>query len=301
MARIFSAAGAASAPAAPVSATPAASAPAPKASKPAAKAAPTKKAAPAAAPAVAPVSPGEAAYTAPIVARNIFDSSAAKPAARESMVWHATENKWVPRPEPTKSRSEKDDWWYKQEAYKADEKQELRHFEDKLRDVRRLREAKQIGYHPGWTSAKDPYVSMKPEVVDVGKPPATWANRVDQWWEGLAPTQRLVYPEGTGDYGFMQRRVAPRTPSEEELNRPVVGARRAYWIGEEYRTALKKYNDRRAAVETAKDKETIPSEDLAEMADAANRALRRVLRLRAELREFGWTDDKEVEDRFNPK
>jgi hypothetical protein len=80
-------------------------------------------------------------------------------------------------------------------------------------------------------------------------------------------------------------------PSSEELATPVLAARTASKLREQYRQALGEYERRRLATEAAKADPYIDRAVLLPYAADTREALQRVADLKASLREYGWTEE----------
>jgi hypothetical protein len=91
----------------------------------------------------------------------------------------------------------------------------------------------------------------------------------------------VVYP----DYSKVQ------APTRDELAVPVVGARAARQLADEYRQAVGEYERQRVSTEAAKADPYIDRRDLRSYAANTRGALQRVADLKASLREYGWADE----------
>ncbi len=82
------------------------------------------------------------------------------------------------------------------------------------------------------------------------------------------------------------------SPTKEELDTPVVGARAAKNIGDRYREAAREYDRALSAVEQKRQDPYTSRSDIQALARDARSKLQRVADLRASLREYGWGFDE---------
>lgn len=82
-----------------------------------------------------------------------------------------------------------------------------------------------------------------------------------------------------------------QAPSREDLAIPVVGARTAKQLAEQYRQAVGEYDRQRLVTEAAKNDPYTDRRDLASYAADTRAKLQRVADLRASLRQYGWLDE----------
>lgn len=192
-----------------------------------------------------------------------------------------------PPSRPAAKTSEKVSTWIgstpeERQALKAErEERTLNPFVEKLQQVAALRRQKLVGprseYTPGgsgellgdgvgYASIKPISASLRPGAPTVGAP-----------------------------------RYRPDSPTASELDVPMRGAATARALAQDYMRARQGQQDAvREYAQKAADPR-FPRSRLTEYERGAQAALQRVAQLRAGLREFGWTDDAEVEEKFGPK
>lgn len=82
------------------------------------------------------------------------------------------------------------------------------------------------------------------------------------------------------------------SPTKEELETPILGARSAKNLGDRYRTAAREYDRALAAVEAKRQDPYTSKTDIQALARNARDKLQQVADLRASLREYGWNFDE---------
>jgi hypothetical protein len=82
------------------------------------------------------------------------------------------------------------------------------------------------------------------------------------------------------------------SPTKDELDIPIVGARAAKNIGDRYREAAREYDRALSAVEQKRQDPYTGRADIQALAQDARSKLQRVADLRASLREYGWGFDE---------
>lgn len=158
------------------------------------------------------------------------------------------------------------------------EERTLNPFIEKLQQVAALRKQKMAGpqaeYTPGGELlGREVYASLKP--ISASLRPG-------------APTVGVP-------------RYRPDSPTASELDVPVKGAATARALAQDYTRARQSQQAvMREYAQKAADPR-FPRSQLSEYERGAQAALQRVAQLRAGLREFGWADDAEVEEKFGPK
>lgn len=306
----------------PATSPPAEPKPAPKRKKPASPPPPPPS------PPAVPPSPEEAAYIEAIGARNIFDSGAArkpdpqitkplrdaeeKRAREEAMrqnlqnvreLREAKQIGAVPLESPVPGSFSGDPFEYMgQVRYPSLQPQETPTGKE----------------YKGWAQSLERWWNNTPDDVDIVYP------------EGVGRSLLSSEPGRYTAFGVVKTRDEPpplRMPTDQDLADPNSALAKVEALGNEYREARRQYRDLRAdtiRLRSAKEAavaDTLPAlqkqdtnqflramqqimeanNALPEKAAQARQALRRVLKLRAEMQEHGWMDDKELNRYFGPK